>query len=1390
MKRRFTILTAALALLTFLAVPMGMWGQSRESITASYGWEDADDASQWTISSAIVKTSGQGNTGTYAGKINTNTTTVQYNDKVNVTSFSYALKRTSTNSNYSVYIQTSTDGQTWNTVDTHAMSSFGNGTYTTVTKTFDGNTAYFVRFYCNNTTATRYVDDVTIVYNTTASTTFTVNYDCNGGETDCPENVSGIAPGTSITLASAPSRQHYNFVGWTYGATTYNPGDSYTVNSNVTFTAQWEPDGTYGEGSICFSSQSSCTAINSQSVTGEDDLGNTWTITTVGTSSFTSNSGYYQVGSGNSPATSITFTTTLDEEVNVTDFSATFGGFNATRASVALKVDNTQVGSGTLNGGDDVTVSSSSAQIGTTLTVIVTPTAGGVKCYNISYAYETIDNPAVATTTTINVPQNFNTDIYQGTNAGTLTATVKDNENNTISGATVTWSSSNTGVATIDASGAVTLVAVGTTTITASYAGVEDEYRPSEGTYELTVTDSNAPGTQNNPYTVAQARAAIDANTGITGVYATGIIYQVDSYNSNYNSITYWISDDGTSSNPLEVYSGISGIEGFTFSSKDDLRVGDVVVVKGNLKKFNNSVYEFDYNNQLVSLVREYRVTYDANGATSGSVPTDETVYNDENNTVTVLGNTGTLVKDCNNWGGWNTEEDGSGDTYQAGQTFTITSNTTLYAVWTARTHSYSLVKTGETQSIDFLEIYVNEQESWQEGDPIQCGQQVAVSVVLTDEENYYCTITVVDENDNPVEVSSEMFTMPDSEVTITVEVFVRPRFNITCNSSIGNGTISAPATATLDATVTVTVTPATGYTLNALTATYVDGNGDTQSLVFFGNTFVMPAADVTVSAMFSKCVEDVLNNTLIGSMEHNYADWSNKTSNSTAVYAGNSAGNYNSIQLRGGSSSGIITTASGGKAKKVVVSWNSNTANGRVLQIYGKNTAYSSTADLYSNNDRGTLLGYINYNSSTEYTTELIIPGDYEYIGIRSSSNALYLDEIRISWVYSYTEEVTGHGNDNTTGWQFIASPILENVTVSVPAGDDADLYYYDEQDYMWRNYKKSGNDGYFNFANGTGYLYANRADAQVTFAGASVVTGNTKSIELSYHETTSGNESNRLAGWNLVGNPFDCPATLNLGCYTISGMAINTQAHPANNYTVAPCEGVMVKAIGANQNVTFTKATQASQINQLEMTVAQQVMSRGTATSLVHDNAIVNFNAGSQLEKFPFNADAAELYIPQDGKDYAIVSSEAQGEMPVNFKAKENGNYTLSINVEGMEMNYLHLIDNKTGNDVDLLQTPSYSFEAKTTDYESRFKLVFVANNEDSVSAGSETFAFFSNGSFVINNEGNAELQVIDITGRIVKSESINGCANVNVNAAPGVYMLRLVNGDNVKTQKVVVK
>lgn len=235
-----------------------------------------------------------------------------------------------------------------------------------------------------------------------------------------------------------------------------------------------------------------------------------------------------------------------------------------------------------------------------TITATTTIYAKAVKGNDESVvASLTATKELVTTAITLNAEGITNTDVYTGTAAGTLTATVSDASGTPLNSATVTWTSSNEDVATVS-EGVVTLIAAGTTTITASFAATDD-YVASSQTYELTVTNSdpNVPGTVTRPYTVAEARAAIDANTGLTGVYATGIVSQVDSYNSKYNSITYWISDDGTTTNQMEVYSG-KGLNNTSFSAKEDVEVGATVVVYGTLKKYN-STYEFDMNNYLTS---------------------------------------------------------------------------------------------------------------------------------------------------------------------------------------------------------------------------------------------------------------------------------------------------------------------------------------------------------------------------------------------------------------------------------------------------------------------------------------------------------------------------------------------------------------------------------------------------------------------------------------------------------------------------------------------------------------------------------------------------------------------------------------------------------------------
>ncbi len=132
---------------------------------------------------------------------------------------------------------------------------------------------------------------------------------------------------------------------------------------------------------------SNAVKISAASVTGTDSENNNWTITTVGTTSYTANSAYYQVGSSSKPATSITFTTTLPAGASVSNVEAKFGGFSNTAGNVTLTVGDTSVGTGKLNATSDVIVESTSTASGNKVTVTVTNIAKGVKCYYISVNY-------------------------------------------------------------------------------------------------------------------------------------------------------------------------------------------------------------------------------------------------------------------------------------------------------------------------------------------------------------------------------------------------------------------------------------------------------------------------------------------------------------------------------------------------------------------------------------------------------------------------------------------------------------------------------------------------------------------------------------------------------------------------------------------------------------------------------------------------------------------------------------------------------------------------------------------------------------------------------------------------------------------------------------------
>ena len=136
-------------------------------------------------------------------------------------------------------------------------------------------------------------------------------------------------------------------------------------------------------------------------------------------------------------------------------------------------------------------------------------------------------------------------------------------------------------------------------------------------------TDPNQKGSESNPYTVTEAIALIKAGTApSTAVCVKGKITAVTFFNATYSSLSYNIADEG-SSDVIEVYSG-KGKDGANFSSKDDLKVGQTVVVKGIVKAFTKNdgtiVNEIDKNSTIISIENAGTTTPDTPATGKGSL--------------------------------------------------------------------------------------------------------------------------------------------------------------------------------------------------------------------------------------------------------------------------------------------------------------------------------------------------------------------------------------------------------------------------------------------------------------------------------------------------------------------------------------------------------------------------------------------------------------------------------------------------------------------------------------------------------------------------------------------------------------------------------------------------
>ena len=393
--------------------------------------------------------------------------------------------------------------------------------------------------------------------------------------------------------------------------------------------------------------------------------------------------------------------------------------------------------------------------------------------------------------------------------------------------------------------------------------------------------------------------------------------------------------------------------------------------------------------------------------------------------------------------------------------------------------------------------------------------------------------------------------------------------------------------------------------------------------------------------------------------------------------------------------------------------------------------------------------------------------------------------------------KDITGYGS-GTANWYFIASPLTTTRLTYVDGWSyvnaltgSYDLYAFDPTAAKeWINYKSSSSNAAFTSGENNpvllsqkGYLYAHEDDFTLEFTGSTAIKSHSNTVTEAF--TYDGSLTNPFNGFALVGNPFSCNGYLTFtpdGGQTptkVDFYTMNTNGDgfdlSETNVALTPLQGAFFYA-DATGTINFSSEVPTSKAlaGALNIYLAQDGKQA--------DQARIRFGEGMRLAKATFRDNTSKIYMPQEDKDYAVVYTNESCEMPLNFKAETAGQYSISFKLDGANVGYLHLYDKITGEDVNLFTTPEYSFIGSPRDMEDRFIIRF------SESSFNETFAYQNGDEIIVNGEGT--LQVFDVMGRFMGNYNVNGNTRISASQfSNAVYIFRLV-GDDVKTQKIVVR
>ena len=1000
----------------------------------------------------------------------------------------------------------------------------------------------------------------------------------------------------------------------------------------------------------------------------------------------------YMLGSWNVYKTGDTSTTVIVSN----NGTFTMPSFNVTvGATFVQNTTNYTITKGSVSHGN-ITVSTTNAQSGTTITLGNTP-ANGYVFYSY-YVYKTGD---------------INTIVYSGS-GNTFTMPAYDV---TVTASFVQPSSYSYKKATSELSDWSGTYLIVYENGSKAFDGALSTLDATENTISVTISEN----------TIASTTATDSATFNIA---KTSNGYTIQSASGYYIGRT--ASSNGMNTNTTQQYTNTIGISN-----------GSAVITGsgGPTLQFNSTSGQnrFRYFTSTQQSIQLYKKS----GSTSTPTHTIQFNSNDGSNsshsqTVNEFEPTAldanTFIREGYDFDCWNTADNGTGTTYFDGATVTLLNDLTLYAQWkqvftiTLATIEHGSVTVSQSQAI--------------EGDLV-----VLTATPATGYEFDHWMVT--DADNNLIAVTDNSFEMPNSNVTVSAvfiqtDVFFQQYHLVTNNNQLVAGR-----------TYLIVNTKAG----KALSTTQNNNNRG--------------AAAVTVSNGVIESIGTAVCELTLGGSTGAWTFFdSNWGNNGGYLYAASSGSNYLKTQATNDAngqwsisigSDSLATIEAQGDNTRNNLRYNPNNDN-PIFSCYASNSTMAKVmlfirSEEFEHTENETIANLFPFDKHTVRSgVTLTVSGtatcsDPSHLIIEDGGQFFHQgNDVQATVKRGFT---TYTADDN--GWYTIALPFSSpyNPAGTPMVSDNYDLYaFHESEDAEWYNYKVLP----FSLASGQGYLFAHSPDVTLHMTGTLNSGNYNKTVDLSYE-----NSEESIRGFNLLGNPtahdivFTKTDNVADGYYYLANSS--TWIYSTSN-SVPAGRGFLVKAEADGQSVTLNLQSKGGSTDDHYLSI-----------NIDDDKAYVKMNEGMSMPMLDFRGKSSSVYLTRNGQAYTMLVRDNAESIDLCYRPIRHGQHTLKVTTD--DLDYLHLFDRLTGADIDLMATPSYSFESTSGDYPSRFQLRFSPDSD----SDSDQFAYYADGRIVVNGEGT--LQIYDLTGRMVE----------NSHLAPGVYILRLTTPEKVRIQRIII-